>query len=444
MVTRTLVRPEEPSLAGAPRPDTPRAAELTAMFGRFIESTQKLEQAYHSLRDRAARIDQELAGANEQLRAKVAELNQLNDYLNRILESMQSGVVAVDRQGVVTRVNRAAEEMLHVPSRLAVGARYGDIVREADGSASLVVDTMRGRRPCGLLRREILLPGGGRRSIESSLTLIRDGGTVLGCLDIFRDLTEIEALEAKLRNADRLATLGQMAACVAHEVRNPLNAIEGFASLLARDFAEDDLHGRYARNFPAAVKSLERTVSGLLIFARPRQLSLESVCLREMVDDLVEITRQDLAQRRAEDVRIEVEYGHEPNLIGADGDQLRRAILNLMRNACEAMPRGGRLGVRTRIGPPRPGQAGNHVEIQVSDTGEGIPPEVGAKLFQPFVSSKAGGVGLGLAIVQKVAELHRGEVLWNSTPGEGTTFTLRIPLRQPTGDTASAQKTPNR
>jgi len=84
------------------------------------------------------------------------------------------------------------------------------------------------------------------------------------------------------------------------------------------------------------------------------------------------------------------------------------------------------------------------VEIQVSDTGEGIPPEVGAKLFQPFVSSKAGGVGLGLAIVQKVAELHRGEVLWNSTPGEGTTFTLRIPLRQPTGDTASAQKPPNR
>ena len=108
-----------------------------------------------------------------------------------------------------------------------------------------------------------------------------------------------------------------------------------------------------------------------------------------------------------------------------------RARLNLMRNACEAMPKGGELKVRTRLGPPRDGQVGRHIEIQVSDTGEGIRADVGKKLFQPFLTTKTGGTGLGLAIVHKVAELHGGEILWNSAPGRGATFTLRIPLRVP-------------
>ena len=427
-----LQRPPEPlAVPIAPRPDASRATELTAAFQSFAISAKQLEGAYHALRERAAQIDQELAVANDQLRAKVGELNELNSYLANILESMQSGVVAVDRKGVITRMNRAAEELLHAPARKAVGAPYHEIVRETDGSASLVVDVMRGKHACGLLQREIVLPGGGRMTVESSLTLLRNGRRVIGCLDIFRDLTEIEALQGKLRNADRLATLGQMAACVAHEVRNPLNAVEGFAKLLARDCEGDDTQGRYAQNIISAVRNLERTVTGLLIFARPYQLSVETVSLRSVADQTVALVEQELAERGVENTELQTEFLHDRDRIGADGEQLGRALLNLMRNACEAMPNGGRIKLRTRIGGPPKGQAGRQVEIQVSDTGDGVPKDIAGRLFQPFATSKTGGTGLGLAIVQKVAELHKGEVLWNSTPGEGTTFTLRIPLRCP-------------
>jgi len=490
-------------------------AELAGAFRTFVASTQQLEEAYNGLRDRAQQIDTELAEVNESLRLKVGELNDVTNYLDSVLSSMHSGVVAVDLNGRIATINRAAERILGIPRARAIGVPYDALIRTPGqspsapgGAGSILPLALECNGAPRTLRRDIVVdvscsagadvscsagadvscsagpaprasqqagrlrPSNGLRrlTIESSISPVRNNRReLIGALDIFRDLSEITALECRLQQADRLATLGAVAAKIAHEVRNPLNAIMGFTGLLARDLSSDDPRRRFADNVISAARALERTVTSVLIFARPFRLRVGAVDVSALLDDVRLLLTQDAvhgsgAAGTHDPIRVVARCGPRrgtdaagpdaPISLLGDADQLKCALLNLGRNSLQAMPGGGKieLTARTLNGTrPRKGRPGAlphatgapWVAISVSDTGPGIPPEVMKNLFVPFISTKENGTGLGLCMVHKIVELHGGKIRADSRPGQGTVFTLSLPPRPPAQVEASAASFPS-
>jgi signal transduction histidine kinase len=218
--------------------------------------------------------------------------------------------------------------------------------------------------------------------------------------------------EARLREQERLAQLGQMAATVAHEIRNPLSIMKGSAEVLAKKFGES---GRELISYIIEeIERLNRLVDNFLRFARRPQLNLASLSLPEFLSEL-------LAPMRQDGVQIEVPENLPPVL--ADRDALQQILLNLIRNAREACPENCTITVTARS-VRRPGRG---VQIQVSDTGPGIPPEVLPRVFEPFFSTRATGSGLGLAICKQLTEAMGGTIEIHSEPGRGTTVSVWLP-----------------
>jgi signal transduction histidine kinase len=252
---------------------------------------------------------------------------------------------------------------------------------------------------------------------------------VLGVLAIFvnqsRHLREAQSLREVADRSQRLASLGDLAAGVAHEVRNPLNAIGVGLQRLRREFAPGEGGEEYQRFLAlmeGEVKRLDRIVSGFLGLARPLTLASSRCDLGVLLREVATLSAEEAARR---EVHVEVSAAADLPAIQADGDRLRQALLNLIRNAYEAMPRGGRLTLAARPAVLSGGTAG--VEVSVTDTGEGIPPERIPRLFDPYFTTRPGGTGLGLAIAHRIIEAHGGRIAVESAVGRGSTFRLLLP-----------------
>ncbi len=240
-----------------------------------------------------------------------------------------------------------------------------------------------------------------------------------------RAYDELKSTQEKLIRTERLAAVGELAAQIAHEIRNPLGAISNSVGVLRRDL---DLRGDDRRLLEVVheeAERLESIVADFLKFARPRPIHRTPQNLAELLDDLLLLLAQKrpLGQgKKRSEIRIEKHYDPELPIASLDAAQTREALWNLLVNAVEAMPGGGVLTVRVQRS--REGD----VEVIVSDTGKGIRPEDRERIFEPFHTTKADGTGLGLAIVQRVVEAHAGEVEVSSEEGQGSSFRLRFPL----------------
>lgn len=249
-----------------------------------------------------------------------------------------------------------------------------------------------------------------------------------------RAYEELKATQEKLIRSERLAAVGELAAQIAHEIRNPLGAISNSVGVLRRDL---DLRGDDRRLLEVVheeAERLETIVADFLRFARPRPIHRTPQNLTEVLDDLLLLLAQKgplgkLSSKRKGDVRIEKRYDGGLPLVHLDSAQTREALWNLLVNAVEAMPSGGVLTVMVERAESEA------VDIVVSDTGKGIAEEDRGKIFEPFHTTKADGTGLGLAIVQRVVEAHAGVIAVESVKGQGSSFRLRFPLstdeRQP-------------
>jgi len=236
-----------------------------------------------------------------------------------------------------------------------------------------------------------------------------------------RAYEELKKTQEKLIRSERLAAVGELAAQIAHEIRNPLGAISNSVGVLKRDL---DLHGDDRRLLEVVSdesQRLEGIVADFLRFARPRPIHKTSEHVTEVLDDLLLL----LSQERASSSEIRIEKQYQPDLPKADLDsaQTREALWNLLVNAVEAMPGGGTI----RVSVHRVTKGRDFLEIVVSDTGKGIHALERDKIFEPFHTTKADGTGLGLAIVHRVVEAHAGEIDVESEEGRGSTFRLRFP-----------------
>ncbi|MBI3006891.1 MAG: hypothetical protein HYY53_01080 [candidate division NC10 bacterium] len=252
---------------------------------------------------------------------------------------------------------------------------------------------------------------------------------VLGVMAIFvnqsRHLREAQCLREVAERSQRLASLGDLAAGVAHEIRNPLNAIGVGLQRLRREFgsgAGGEEYQRFLALMEGEVKRLDRIVSEFLGLARPLALAPAQCDLAALLREVAALTAEEAGRRR-----VEVEVNAAPALraIQVDGDRLRQALLNLIRNAYEAMPRGGRLTLAARPAMLPGGAAG--LEVSVTDTGEGVPPERLPRIFDPYFTTRPGGTGLGLAIAHRIVEAHGGRIAVASTVGRGSTFRILLP-----------------
>ncbi|NUO07130.1 MAG: PAS domain-containing protein [Candidatus Brocadia sp.] len=399
--------------------------ELVAAFQLFNQYTQRLEEAYNQLQGRVKEIDREMAYTNARLKDKVQELDSLTKYLNSLLSSIHSGVIAVNLKGEVSTFNKAAENILKLNTSDVMGKKVDTVFKDSDGSTSLLLQALEKGKNCRDVERKIETNQGVLKCVESSVSLIRDANeNTIGAVEVFRDLSEIRELEMRLRNADKLAAIGTMAACVAHEIRNPLNGIEGFSALLARDFEDSDPRKKLVKNIIQGTKNLNKTVTELLLFARPIRLRLKNASISEILDKTLFFVIEDMKKKGINNVTIRKEYHLGMDVIRCDSETLQQAFLNLFLNAIQSMTCGGDLTVFTRISEDD--EQGN-IQIGIRDTGMGIKKEVVHKIFDPFFTTKQEGTGLGLAIVNKIIEAHHGKIFVESMEDKGTTFYINLP-----------------
>jgi signal transduction histidine kinase len=262
-------------------------------------------------------------------------------------------------------------------------------------------------------------PDGTSVPVRITFSALRSGeGERLGLIAACEDLSTIRAMESRMRQADRLATLGRMAANIAHEIRNPLASLSGAVEVLASAGTAEDARDRLSQIVLRESERLNQIITSFLDYARPAPLTLESADVAEVAEEVLVLLEQ---RALRESLKIVREFA-PPLRWRVDAQRFRQVLWNLCLNAVEAMPDGGELRVGAAV-------RGRTLEVWIADTGEGIGSGERGHIFEPFYSTKPEGTGLGLALVHRIVQEHGGDIDVKSSPGQGTTFTVVLPAR---------------
>jgi len=410
---------------------------FTESFASFNKITQKLHSAYKNLEERFEDLNLKLEKTNRELRQSLAEKEKISNYLNNILESLTSGVVAINLKGEITLFNRAAEEILGFKTDEVLGRKYEEIMGKGVEEKMTLPFTLKSRRSHVNEEKEVLTKRGKKTPLGFSTSLLTDGdNNVLGAVEVFFDLSKLKKLEEEITRVRTLAALGEMAATVAHEVKNPLGGIRGFADLLDQDLEEGDPRKKSVEKIMEGIETLDKIVLGLLNYTKPIKLDLHQVEFISFMDEVIKFFEIDL-EREKKKIDIIREYPKKALLCRIDTEQFRQVILNLLHNAIQAMSHGGRIVVGVNeeekgTGVPQNSLGihpeGKRIVLKISDNGTGMSKATLNKLFTPFFTTKEHGTGLGLSTVKKIVEAHRGDVRVESKMGKGTIVTVRLSM----------------
>ena len=332
-------------------------------------------------------------------------------YTENVIESIPAGLLTLNDRGHIVSCNRRAQTLLG---------------RELPEMEGLGLEEVFSSVPPGLLDEQKLLLEKdlccrGRRGERipvklSTSPLLDHDGRHIGLVIILRDMREIKKIEQQLELSRRLASLGKMAAGVAHEIRNPLGTLRGFAHYFGREAGEGTEGKKYAELMVSEVDRLNQTISSLLQFARAREPQQEHIRAVELFEKLESLMTADFGAGK-----ISYHQACSPALfLFADPDLLLQVLLNLLKNSISVTNAGGEIRLSAR-------QHGNGVQIEVTDTGHGMTDEEQEKLFDPFFSTRRDGTGLGLAVSHQIVEQHHGRIEVESKVGEGTTMKIILP-----------------
>lgn len=364
-----------------------------------------------------------LAATEQALADAAVQMEKLRLDTEYIVQNLSSGLFTVDRDGRVVHFNRAAEILLGV----SAGQLRGRNLAEALGPAPrelvrTVLATLEEEIP--FLRAEVRLyaEDDTARPLGVSTSLLKDAqDRKTGVVALFQDLTEVRRLEAASRRQDRLSTVGEMAATIAHEVRNCVNPISGSVELLQQELQLSGENGRLLELIGREAAQMERFVSELLNFTRGTPINLREVALEEMLEDTLARLRTHPAYRPT--VALRRGYGAGMTPVQVDPEQLGQVFFNLALNALESMGPVGSLTVTILPGPPESGEW----LVEFADTGAGMSRETLDRIFEPFYTTKGSGTGLGLALAHRIVERHRGRMEVTSKPGTGTRVRVCLP-----------------
>lgn len=356
-------------------------------------------------------------------------LKEMKIFTSLLLAKLPVGIIATDSKGTITNFNDSAQRFISVKRDDMLGKRAVDSLPEAF-AAFFGDEQVAGGSSTGREKEiSVIIDGSPRNYLCHTIAVDGGNSDQQGTVLLISDLTELKRLEREMRENERLAAVGRMAAGVAHEVRNPLSSIKGLALLLKDKLGDDSNDRKAAGLLVEQVERINRTVSELLSFTRPGSLNLQKVSLEELLKNTLRLMGTDAGSKR-----IETRLRIDPELveITGDPDRLQQVFINLMLNSIQAMQEEGILTVQAENSKDR-----RSVVVHIHDTGCGIPRENVSQLFYPYFTTKKGGTGIGLALSQKIVNDHKGTIRIESREGEGTTVTVELPVQIEAGTTQS-------
>ncbi len=357
---------------------------------------------------------------------------QTDVFFRHMVGNMRNGVLAIARDGAVVLVNDEACRLFSLPAGAAlVGQPFADVLRQHPD----IVRVLGGAFEMAALpnRAELRLTSTDT-VIGYTLSLVRDEAeATVGAALFFKDLTHVEQIEERERLRDRLAAVGEMAAVMAHEIKNPLAAIEVVAGLLRRKAPDNDDVQALVKDIISEAKMANAIVQEVLAFVRPVRLQVDRTSLAEALASAV-VLADGKATRGS--ILVETLLPDQLPLLGADQHQLTQVFANLLINAYEALEGRGRILISATLATtaaegallPDGHQPVDTVVVDVADDGPGMLPDVAEKIFNPFFTTKAQGSGLGLAIVRKIVDAHEGRIDMTTGDGRGTRFRVTLPV----------------
>ena len=403
---------------------------LIKNMAAFNEVTEHLQRSYDELQVRIKKLDLELADKNKELEQNLIEKEEVKNYLNDILESLTNGVMVVDRSGRITTFNQTAGNLTGLKPQNCLGKTLKEVF-PFDLFENLVSRLEKNHKETISRDEDITTPEKKIIHARVSASPVWDNhGGQIGTVLILQDRTDLRRLEEFAHRNQRLREMGEMAAGIAHEIRNPLGSIELFASLLKKDLEGDPEKAKLVQHIRAGVQNMDRIISTLLLFAKSAQPSRQqcdiNLLLTELLDGLDDI-------RVPGNIKVVRDFGKEEMLANGDRELLRQVFPNLIRNAIQAMPGGGELRLQTEkalipvSGSESGKEARKFIAVTVTDTGGGISADDLTKIFNPFFTTKDKGTGLGLAISHNIIKAHQGTIEAMSEEGKSTSFKVKIP-----------------
>ena len=376
------------------------------------------EEAGH---DEYGLVTLKIAHLGRQMRDAKEIFSALKDNVDQIMANLQDGLMLFTRDSHVVLVSASVERFLGRPRRELLGHTAKEIFSPESSLGALVLDAF--QRHGGVVQRELESPNGKR--VQVALDFIQEGGAQIGALLTMRDAESVRRIEDEIEMSRRLSASGRLTRGVAHEVKNPINAIVLHLQLLQGKLHQVDPDTRrHMEIIGNEIHRLDRVVQILVDFTRPRDLHLEETDLCRLLEDVASLAAPDAGLHG---ITITRELPAEPLNVKVDTDFMKQAILNVVLNGVQAMPDGGTLAISAR-------REEDVVVTEIHDQGGGIPSEIQDKIFELYFTTKKGGTGIGLAQTYQILQWHYGSVDFESVEGKGTTFHLRLPLVQSRAD----------
>lgn len=356
---------------------------------------------------------------NQNYRIVQTAYQRIQTYSKNILENMTDAVIAIDKDRCITIFNRAASKLFKIPAEKVL-EKPCESVLSVD--ISPLIQTLETGQTVDDEEKTFHLEN--RRLITSINTSVlkNEKGQIDSAFAVIKDLTEKHALEENLRRQEKLTAMGQLASGVAHEIRNPLNAIGMISQRLDKEFepnSDSEEFHELTKIITAESQRINTIIMQFLQFARPAKLNLEIANLNELIESTVLLLKS-----QAEQLNVKISAHLQPlPYTSLDKNQIKQALLNLMRNSLEAMQENGRIEIRTSLTEFK-----NEILVEISDTGKGINPETLHKIFNLYFTTKSRGTGLGLSLVHQIISQHNGRMEVESEVGKGTTFYVFLPV----------------
>jgi PAS domain S-box-containing protein len=356
-----------------------------------------------------------IANLGRQIRDTKEIFSALKDNVDQLMSKLQDGLMLFARDSRIVLVSAPVERFLGRPRRELLGRTVKEVFSRDTRLGAVILDAFERRRP--LMQHEFETASGKRWQV--SLDFVQEKSTQIGALLIMRDTESVRRIGDEIEMSRRLSASGRLTRGVAHEVKNPINAIVLHLQLLQNKLAQTEPDTRRHMDIiDSEIRRLDRVVQTLVDFTRPRDLHLEDVDLRRILEDVAVLAVPDAEQHG---VTIERSLPAEPLPVKADVDLMKQALLNVVINGVQSMPQGGPMTISAR-------REDDVVIAEIRDHGAGIPQDLHEKIFELYFTTKQGGSGMGLAYTYQILQWHNGAVEFESNEGAGTTFRFRIPV----------------
>jgi len=348
------------------------------------------------------------------------QIQTMKEYNERIVNNVDSGFMVINGEGQITTFNRKIEEMIALSSREVLGKTPEVLPSPLN---KIVLRSWRTQKPVSIPGLTLKIGQNDTLVVTLNTSLIDENERRSGIVTILTDLTEVRRLEEKIRESDKMASIGSMVAQLAHQIKNPLSSIKTFTELLPEKFEDEEFRNRFFSLVSGEIKRIDRLITRMLNLGRVDANQYKAVSIQKLIKDV--LLSFDL-QLRERNIKIELTHDAPLPLIRADRESLKEVFSNILINSIEAMPSGGRINISTRRKEDRNTEKAL-LEISITDEGGGIPKSHLRRIFDPFFTTKHRGSGLGLYVCYQIIKTHQGEINVRNTDS-GANFTISLPI----------------